>query len=124
MDTQELLVKIASQGLDSTSTDEMVELACAYWYENFSPDLDKTLQLPREQLQIIGYLTQYFSTFNCVEDARALQLVRVASNIKDVVKPSRSDNVDDIAARWELHENINKFLGDILFYQTRHYRHG
>lgn len=124
MDTQQLLEKIARQGLDATSTDEIVELACAYWYENFSPDLDKTLQLTHQQLLVIGYLTQYFSTFNCVEDARALQLVGIANKIKDVVKPSQSENVDDIAARWGLSDNINKFLGDILMYQTRHYKHG
>jgi hypothetical protein len=99
MDTQQRPEKIARQGLDATTTDEMVQLACAYWYENFTPDLEKTLQLPHKQLPVIGYLTQYFSTFNCVEETRTLQLVEVANKIKDVVKPTQSENVDDIAAR-------------------------
>lgn len=124
MNTQQLLERIARQGLNATSTEDMVRLACAYWYENFIPDLENTLQLPKQQLWIIGYLTQYFSTFHCVEDERALQLVKVAHEIKDIAKPGQSENVDDIAARWGLSENINKFLGDILYYQTRHYKHG
>ena len=123
MDIQQLLEKIPRQGLDATSTDEMVELVCAYWYENYGPDLERTLQLSHQQLPVIGYLTQYFSTFNCVDDARALQLVEVTNKIKDVVKPSQSENVDDNAARWGLRENINKFLVDILCYQTCHYKH-
>lgn len=124
MNTFELLEKIAKQGLGATSSEEMVKLACAYWHENFFPDVGKVNQLPSDQQRLIGYLTEFFSMFNCVDESRALRLVDISAKIKTAVNPiPANDNADDVAGEWGLEENMNSFLGDILHYQTRHYRH-
>jgi hypothetical protein len=124
MDTSTLLLKVAKQGLLASSTDEIVNLACAYWHEAFLPDIDSAKLLPVEQQNIIGYITEFFSTFNIVEKDRAIKLVELAHKLKKQVAPVSNDsNADEIAAEWGLAENLNDFHKDILFYQTRHYVH-
>lgn len=124
MTTQELLEKISHHGLDSSSKEEIIRLACAYWHEDFLPDIGRILKLGREQQKRAGYLTELFSMYHCVDESRALQLVALAHRIKTRAKPPHNNNnPDQIAAEWGLVENINPFLGDILYYQTRHYKH-
>ena len=88
------------------------------------PDIASVKLLPQEQQKIIGYLTEFFSTFNVVEKERTIQLVELASKLKEQITPVFNDqNMDEIAAEWGLDENLNTFHKDILFYQTRHYEH-
>lgn len=88
------------------------------------PDTDSVKSLPVEQQRIIGYLSEFFSTFNVVEKERAIKLVEFANKLKERATPvCNNDNADEIAAEWGLDENLNKFHKDILFYQTRHYEH-
>ena len=62
--------------------------------------------------------------FSCVEEARAVKLVNIANQIKAVAKPQPSTaNDHELAGEWGLSENIYEFLPDILYYQTRHYKH-
>lgn len=124
MDTSTVLLKLAKQGLLASSTDEIIKIACAYWHEDFLPDIDSAKLLPVEQQKIIGYLTEFFSTFNIVEKDRAIKLVGLAQELKKQISPAGNDsNEDEIAAEWGLAENLNDFHKDILFYQTRHYVH-
>ena len=124
MTTQELLEKISHQGLGNTSKDEMVRLACAYWHENFWPDVDRILQLDKETQRTAGYLTEFFSSFHCVEKERIAKLVKLAHRIKANVHPNLDLQVmTTIAEEWGVKENMSLFLDDILFYQTRHYKH-
>jgi hypothetical protein len=124
METSAVLNKVARQGLSASSTDEIIRLACAYWHEVFSPDIDNAKLLPVEQQKIIGYLTEFFSTFNIVKKERAINLVSLAHELKNQIDPvSNNSNADEIAAEWGLSENLNEFHKDILFYQTRHYVH-
>lgn len=124
MDIQAVLEKVAQQGLAATSGDEIMLLACAYWHENFNPDLARVKQLTIQEQKVIGYLTKYFSAFNCIDEPHALELIDAANQIKAWAKPTISkDNDDDFAAEWGLADNINQFLPDILFMQTRHYIH-
>jgi hypothetical protein len=123
METQLLLERVAAQGLENSSRDEVVSLARAYWHEGFSPDLDRILRLPSDQQKMAGYLTEFFSMFYCMEEERALALVDISNRIKAAVAPNHEENDNDkLAAEWGLVETINTFLPDILPYQTRHYR--
>jgi len=124
MDIQNTLEKVAKQGLNASSGDEMLLLACAYWHENFTPDLTRIKLLADREQHVIGYLTQFFSTFNCITDVRTTKLSATANIIRSWTNPTvAKDNFDDIAAEWGLSESISIFLGDILFFQTRHYEH-
>jgi hypothetical protein len=124
MDTNAVLLAVAKQGLLASSTDEIVKLACAYWHEDFLPDIDSAKLLPAEQQKVIGYLTEFFSTFNVVEKKRAIELVGLAHELKNQIAPIGNDsNADEIAGEWGLAENLNDFHKDIIFYQTRHYMH-
>ena len=53
MNPQILIEQIAQHGLASTSADDMVALACAYWHEGFIPDFDRSTHLPKSQLPVI-----------------------------------------------------------------------
>ena len=120
-----LLKKIAEHGIENSSSKDIIQIACAYWHDDFLPDNKEIDSLPLKQQQIIGYITEFFSTFNCVEKERALMLVQFANKIKDTVKPApKPSNTDEIAAEWGLTENLNKYHKDIMFYQTRHYQLG
>jgi hypothetical protein len=122
MDINAVLIAVAKQGLLASSTDEIVKLACAYWHEGFIPNIDSAKLLPAEQQKIIGYLTEFFSTFNVVEKERAIKLVGLAHELKKQIAPVGNDsNSDEIAGEWGLAENLNEFHKDLLFYQTRHY---
>lgn len=124
MDTSTILLKVAKQGLSASSTDEIVKLACGFWHEGFFPDIDSVKPLPVEQQKIVGYLTEFFSTFNIVEKERAIKLVDLAHDLKIQIAPVVNEsNADEIAAEWGLADNLNGFHKDILFYQTRHYVH-
>lgn len=123
MNIQLTLENVAQQGLLKSSSDEMMLLACAFWHEDFLPDLLRIEALPVNDQKIIGYLIKFFSAFNCIGENRAAELADLSEKIRVRVKPLPSDNVDDFAAQWGLAENINPFLPDILHMQTRHYIH-
>jgi hypothetical protein len=124
MDSSAVLLKVAKQGLLASSADEIVQLACAYWHENFMPDIVYAKHLPIEEQRIIGYLTEFFSTFNVVEKERTIKLVALANELKEQINPVFNDqNMDEIAAEWGMDENLNDFHKHFLFYQTRHYKH-
>ena len=123
MDTQLLLEKIAKQGLEQSSTDEMVSLACAYWHENFTPDINRIGHIPYKEQITIGYLTKFFLSFHCVSSVRKRALLDIESKIKLIANPKSMDRDDDeFASEWGMTESINKFIADILPYQTRHYK--
>lgn len=125
MNASNVLFKVAEQGLNSSTREEFIALACAYWHEDFFPDMASVKNLPHKQQLIIGYLTEFFSTFNVVEKERAIRLVEFSNALKNQLKPvSNDNNADEIAAEWGLAENINEHHQHILFYQTRHYEHG
>ncbi len=124
MNRDALLKKIAVQGIEATSFDEMVVLACAFWHEGFVPNLDNIKHLDAEELKVAGYLVEIFSTFNCVDDSKAKSLQAFANHIKQHILPQPDkDNPDEIAAEWGLKENLDQHLGKLLYYQTRHYKH-
>lgn len=124
MDTQTLLEKVSQKVLDSSSSEQMIRLACAYWHEGFIPDTEKIKMLGEEPQHRAGYLTEFFAAFNCLDSANRKQLIAAAERIRSFKQPrANTDNPDDIAVGWGLDDNINAFLKDILYYQTRHYRH-
>lgn len=124
MNTFALLKKISAHKLSEASSKEIVEIACAYWHEQFLPELKDIESLPLEQQKVIGYMTEFFSTFNCVDKEQAMKLINIANTIKKHIQPFQSSsNTDEIAAEWGLIENLNNFHKDILQYQTRHYQH-
>ena len=120
----DLLEKVTGQNIELSSVEDITELACAYWHEGFVPALEDLERLSEDQKINAGYITEFFSTFNCVNRKQALELVEVSSALKSRLKPVEDEaNSDEIAGEWGLKENLNKFHKDILFYQTRHYKH-
>jgi len=120
----DLLKKVTGQNLENSSVEEITELACAYWHENFVPALEDIEILSKDQQIKAGYITEFFSTFNCIDRDQTLRLVEISTALKMKFKPAENEkNTDEIAAEWGLSENLNRFHKDILFYQTRHYKH-
>lgn len=124
--TQQLLQKIVSQGMNNAEGEDVAALACAYWHEGFLPDVEQIARLPVEQQHLAGYLTEFFSTFNCLALEQSKKLIAAAMAIRQLNPPEPiTDNieVDDIAKEWGLTQGINNYLKDILPFQTRHYKH-
>lgn len=122
MDIFPVIKNLTDDNLSSMSSDEIIQIACAYWHEDYVPDLDKIKKLNAKHQLIIGYLTEFFSAFNCVGKERTSLLVDIAHQIKSWLEPEvNPDNTDIIAGEWGLSNNINAFHADILYYQTRHF---
>lgn len=66
-------IKIHLYGFMSFTKEDMVKLACAYWHEHYVSDVNRVLTLDTEELRVAGYLTELFSTFNCLEEQDALR---------------------------------------------------
>ena len=124
MDSHKLLNTMAKQGLSSTTKDQMITLACAFWHEAFVPDVDFFLASSQEEQRTAGYLIEFFSIFNCLNEEETESLLSVTQALKNKLQPNfKASNLDDIAQEWGMEESIMPFMDELLSYQTRHYRH-
>lgn len=123
MSHDDLLEKVALQGLEKSSIDEIQTLALAFWHRGFTPNPRRIMRLEPQSRAIAGYLIDLFSQFNCLTDERGQLLANIAAELRTSLGAVavRSDNADDTAGRWGLLVNIYPFMRYILDFQTRHY---
>ena len=117
--------KIVSVSFADLSLEEFKNVALAVWYENYTPNLTDMML---DERQKAGYLIDRLMRFNCVSDKRKLQLmefVREAKSSlpKELITVSSSTNVEPLARKWNLEEDVSAAIQPLLKYQTRHYVH-
>lgn len=101
-------------------------LAIAFWHEGFVPDLMSLKHLTETELKVAGYLCKYFSQFNVLCDEEMDALLAVSTEIRNLVGEitnSETKNIDDVAVKWGLENDLTPYLEYFLDCQTRHYIH-
>jgi hypothetical protein len=99
-------------------------IALGIWYEDYTPNLDN---LESHQLQKAGYIIDRLMRFNCVSKERYLVLLELMSSIPITLVTIKTDltnnNIESLAIKWNLNEDISHLVQTVLPFQTRHYMH-
>ena len=117
--------KVVSSPLSRLSVEEFKPIALGIWYEGYTPKLDG---MKLDELRQAGYLVDRLMRFNCVGDARKLELMKLVEEVKNTLSQEtpailRLSNVEPLARKWNLEEDISFIIQALLKYQTRHYVH-
>lgn len=126
---QEQFEKVVRLPLDTLAPAELKPVALALWHEDYVPKLDNLNH--ESELQKAGYLIDFMSSFNCVDESRQRELIQLVNEIKSTLSElfelSRQCEAkfseDELAQEWCLKEDATEAVYDLLEYQTRHYVH-
>jgi hypothetical protein len=124
MNLEQQFKKILDSPLATLSLNDFKPIALGIWYENYTPNLDN---LHPYQLQKAGYLIDRLMRFNCVSDTRSRILFQLISDIPttllNTTPLSLNMNVESLARKWNLNEDISHLIQPLLPFQSRHYIH-
>ena len=128
MNLQHKFEHIVNSPLNLMTYEDLKPIALGFWYEDYIPEVRgmNSVELCRA-----GYLIELLMSFNCVSDARQLELMKLTqkivtslSNLKpDLLVVGDRNSLDPIALKWGLNESIFALIQPLLKYQTRHYVH-
>ena len=116
---------VVSFSLTKVSFEDLKDIALGIWYENYTPNLNGMNVF---ELQRSCYLIDRLMRYNCVPKTRKVELMGLIKIIQQelLTQPqniSASINIDPLAKKWNLNEDISRWIPDLLEYQTRHYVH-
>ena len=107
------------------SVEDLKPIALGFWHENYLPALKN---LNSEEQRKAGYLIDRFRGYNCISKHQKQKLASLSKQIKDDLSQTtqiagKVDNLEPLARRWMLEEDISHLISPLLKYQTRHYSH-
>lgn len=107
------------------SVDDLKPIALAFWHENYTPELS---ELNSEELKKAGYLIDRFRGYNCISKAQKRELAslvkEVEQSLSEVLQAvDNVENLEPLAEKWNLKEDVSHLMSPLLEYQTRHYVH-
>ena len=112
--------KVTKKGLALASTEEVVRLALSLWHERFLPSFSG---MDLEEKRTAGYMVDFLSRFECVDQEQKLRLRELADAAKqELPRRTSQSRVDSLARDWGLDNDLRPFTKALLPYQTRHYR--
>ena len=125
MDLDKQFRKVASSPFSSLSIEDLKPIALAFWHENYTPELS---DLNSEELQKAGYLIDRFRGYNCIPKTHKQKLASLVKEVEQSLSGAvqvvdRADNLEPLAQKWNLKEDISHLMSPLLQYQTRHYVH-
>ncbi|MEM8718370.1 MAG: hypothetical protein AAGE84_03545 [Cyanobacteria bacterium P01_G01_bin.39] len=117
--------KAVSSPLDTLSAEDLKPIALAVWHEDYAPNLN---DMELHELQRAGYVVDRLMRFNCVSNDRKRELMGLVKDVKETLPQESlkilvSQNVEPLARKWNLSEDISRAIQALLPYQTRHYNH-
>ncbi len=117
--------KAVSSPLATLSAEDLKPIALAVWHEDYAPNLNN---MELHELQKAGYVVDRLMRFNCVSNERKRELMGLVKNVKQALPEeslcvSSSQDVEPLARKWNLSEDISRAIQALLPYQTRHYTH-
>jgi hypothetical protein len=117
--------KVVSSPLATLSVEELKPIALGVWHEDYTPELN---DMNLVELQKAGYLIDRLMRYNCVSVDRKIELLGLVKDIKqnlpqETQAVSSLRNVDPVAKKWNLKEDVSRLISSLLEYQTRHYSH-
>lgn len=112
-----------NSSLATLSAEDLKPIALAVWHEDYAPNLN---DMNLDELKKAGYVVDRLMRFNCVSNDRKLELMRLVKGIKQTLPQesltvSVSQDVEPLARKWNLSEDISCAIQVLLPYQTRHY---
>ncbi|MCC0175810.1 hypothetical protein I4641_02290 [Waterburya agarophytonicola K14] len=124
MTLQQQFENLVGSSLTNLNSEDLKPVALGFWYEDYTPNLDKMNSM---ELRRAGYLLDLFMSFNCVSDLRQIELMaltqKIKENLPELKLVTSSKSLDPIAQEWDLDEDISTAIQPLLQYQTRHYVH-
>ena len=107
------------------SVDELKPIALAFWHEGYTPELSN---LNEEELRKAGYLIDRFRGYNCISKTHKRKLASLVKEVRQSLSEAAevadsADNLEPLAQKWHLNEDVSHLISPLLKYQTRHYVH-
>lgn len=107
------------------SVDDLKPIALAFWHENYTPELS---DLNSEELKKAGYLIDRFRGYNCITKTQKRELASLVKEVEQSLSGAvqvvdSGDNLEPLAQKWNLKEDVSHLMSPLLQYQTRHYVH-
>ncbi|MGK7897506.1 MAG: hypothetical protein AB4372_28765 [Xenococcus sp. (in: cyanobacteria)] len=118
--------KVVSSPFSRLSVEDLKPIALAFWHENYTPELS---YLNSEELRKAGYLIDRFRGYNCIPKSQKRELASLVNEVKQSlsetveVADNNVENLEPLAQKWNLKEDISHLMSPLLKYQTRHYVH-
>ena len=117
--------KVVSSPFSNLSVEDLKPIALAFWHEGYTLELSN---LNEEQLRKAGYLIDRFRGYNCIPKVHKRELASLVKEVRQSLSEvpeviENPDNLEPIAQKWHLNEDISHLMSSLLKYQTRHYVH-
>ena len=117
--------KVVSSPFSSLSVEDLKPIALAFWHEGYAPELS---DLNSEELRKAGYLIDRFRGYNCISKVHKRKLAGLVNEVKQSLSEAvqvinNLENLEPLAQKWNLNEDISHLISPLLQYQTRHYVH-
>jgi len=117
--------KVVSSPFNSLSVEDLKPIALAFWHEGYTPELSN---LTSEELKKAGYLIDRFRGYNCISKPHKRELASLVKEVEQSLSEVLQDfdtveNLEPLAEKWNLSEDVSHLMSPLLEYQTRHYVH-
>jgi hypothetical protein len=112
----------------SLSIEDLKPIALAFWHECYTPELSNFNSFNSEELKKAGYLIDRFRGYNCIPKSQKRELASLVKELETRLSEVSQDvnsveNLEPLANKWDLKEDISHLISPLLKYQTRHYTH-
>ena len=117
--------KVVSSPFSNLFVKDLKPIVLAFWHEGYTLELSN---LNDEQLRKAGYLIDRFRGYNCIPKTHKLELASLVKEVKQSLSEAvevveNADNLEPLAYKWHLNEDISHLMSPLPKYQTRHYVH-
>ena len=117
--------KAVSSPFYRLSVDDLKPIALGFWHEGYTPEL-RDLNL--EERRKAGYLIDRFRGYNCISKTHKRKLASLVKEVRQSLSEAAevadsADNLEPLAQKWNLNEDVSHLMSPLLQYQTRHYVH-
>lgn len=117
--------KAVSSPFYRLSVEDLKPIVLGFWHEGYTPELS---DLNLEELKKAGYLIDRFRGYNCIPKPQKRELAslvkEVEQNLSEVLQAvDNVKNLEPLAQKWNLNEDVSHLMSSLLEYQTRHYVH-
>lgn len=118
MNNQESFIQIVKKPFQQVSKDMLKDFIIYFWTDDsFIPDLS-SLSEPIEK-QRACYFIDKLSRFHCVGKNRKNKIRNILNDYS--FSSTKKENIDPLALKWGLYEDLKQEFKELLQYQTRHF---
>lgn len=117
--------KVVSSPFSNLSVEDLKPIALAFWHEGYTPELS---DLNNEELRKAGYIIDRFRGYNCIPKHQKRELANLVKEVEQSLSEvlqavDNAENLEPLAKKWNLNEDVSHLMSPLLEYQTRHYVH-